>query len=248
MFPVIQIGFVRLNSFNLLVGAGLLFWVCAAIWQLKRLRLTYDLECKVLQSIPYSFIVTFIVAGLSDILLRWRHFLLHPYRFGITFYGGLVGFILFWWVFSKINRVDIKSLLNAFLPPVAIGQAFGRIGCFLGGCCHGKEFIWCGIVPHPDSPAFAIYGNNPVFPVQLAESAWLFMVGILLLLNVKFEMRAAWYLILVGAGRFMCEFMRGDVRNEISPDFPLSPAQCLSILLVICGFLVKLSARRCIPS
>ena len=197
------------------------------------------------QAMPYSFIVAFFFACLSDAVFRWRQFRLDPSGVGMTFYGGLSGFVLFWWTFARAHRMEFLPLLEVFLPPIAVAQAFGRVGCFLGGCCHGRPLApWCGIVPTAGSPAFSMYGDIPVFPVQLVEAVWLLCVGGVLLLTVRFGCRAAWYLILVGAGRFLFEFFRGDMRGAVFSGCPLSPAQCLSVAAVVCGTCLLVLRRR----
>ena len=133
--------------------------------------------------------------------------------------------------------------MDVFLPSVAIAQAFGRIGCFLGGCCYGRPVATLGVVFSEGSPAFSRYGHCPVVPVQLMESAWLFCVGIVLFCLIKFRDRFVWYLVLVGIGRFVLEFFRGDVRNDIWLTCPLSPAQCISLMLVACAALLFFHAR-----
>lgn len=242
MCPEIQFGGARLGSFNLFVGIGLVFWVCATLWQLKRHGVNGDKEQRILSAMPFSLFAVAAMACLSDIAFRWRHFCAHPTGFGMTFYGGLFGFIMFWWMYARWKELDFAFLMDLFLPSVAVAQAFGRIGCFLGGCCFGRPAAAWGVVFPEGAPAFLRYGNCPVVPVQLYESAWLFFVGFVLFSLVGFRNRWMWYLILVGTGRFLFEFLRGDVRNDVWTAIPLSPAQCISLLLA--GFGLALLIRR----
>ena len=235
MYPELHFGDVRLGSFNLFVGIGLVFWVCATLWQLKRLGIRGGKESLILSAMPVSLLAAVAIACLSDIVFRWRHFCTHPTGFGMTFYGGLMGFFIFWSLYAQWKGLDLSFLMNVFLPSVAVAQAFGRIGCFLGGCCYGMPVSSWGVVFPEGSPVFRQYGNCPVVPVQLYESAWLFLVGIVLFNVVRFRTRWMWYLILVGSGRFLFEFLRGDIRFDLGNGFPLSPAQCISALIVACG-------------
>ena len=205
------------------------------LWQLKCRGIDHDMEQRILPAMPFSLFAALVTACLSDILFRWRHFCAHPTGLGMTFYGGIVGFIVFWWMYARRKGLDFAFLMDLFLPSVAVAQAFGRIGCFFGGCCHGRPVSAWGVVFPEGAPAFLQYGNCMVAPVQLYESAWLFVVGFVLFTLVRFGNRWMWYLILVGAGRFLLEFLRGDVRLDFGPGFPLSPAQCISTLIVVYG-------------
>ena len=57
---------------------------------------------------------------------------------GFVFYGGMLsglGLTFIYFYFKKIP----KEYLNIFIPGLAMGHAIGRLGCFLTGCCYGKE-------------------------------------------------------------------------------------------------------------
>src|SRR5688572_17525894 len=56
---------------------------------------------------------------------------------GLVFYGGFlfgIGAVL---VYGLVRKVRLMNLLDCFAPSVALGLAFGRVGCFLAGCCWG---------------------------------------------------------------------------------------------------------------
>ena len=56
---------------------------------------------------------------------------------GLVFYGGFlfgIGSVL---LYGLLRRIDLRALVDCVAPSVALGLAFGRIGCFLAGCCWG---------------------------------------------------------------------------------------------------------------
>jgi phosphatidylglycerol:prolipoprotein diacylglycerol transferase len=63
-------------------------------------------------------------------------------------------------------------LADALTPSVALGTMFGRVGCFLNGCCYGQPTAqpW-GVVFPKDSFAFLEFGDQPVHPSQLYNAA-----------------------------------------------------------------------------
>lgn len=60
---------------------------------------------------------------------------------GLVFYGGFifgVGSVL---VYGWLRRLNLVRLCDCLAPSVAVGLAFGRVGCFLAGCCWGDVCV-----------------------------------------------------------------------------------------------------------
>ena len=57
---------------------------------------------------------------------------------GFVFYGGLIGAAFAVWWFCRARKINFLRLADIIVPTVALGQAFGRLGCFSAGCCWGK--------------------------------------------------------------------------------------------------------------
>jgi phosphatidylglycerol:prolipoprotein diacylglycerol transferase len=57
---------------------------------------------------------------------------------GFVFYGGLIGAGLAVWWFCRARKIPFLRMADVIAPTVALGQAFGRLGCFAAGCCWGK--------------------------------------------------------------------------------------------------------------
>ncbi len=159
---------------------------------------------------------------------------------GITFLGGLIGgvatFILLFALFGKNYRKDFFKVVNIAMPCIAIGHFFGRIGCFLAGCCYGKKTDFLGVrfVEKITTTGEWIYGD-PRVPTQLIEALLLIMLGITLLIVIfsfkKSEYSAVIYLYTYSIFRFIIEFVRDDPRGAFL--FGLSPSQIISIIMFI---------------
>ena len=127
--------------------------------------------------------------------------------------------------------LDITILgVGAFL-------AFGRLGCFMVGCCHGRPHRW-GVRYTPEHAAEGFthyYVGVQLFPIQLVESLWVsgvVVIGVFLILNGRPAGAAlAWYVVAYDLGRFFFEFLRGD------PDRPylwsFSQPQWISVVLMV---------------
>ena len=172
---------------------------------------------------------------------------------GMTFIGGLIGGVVSFlgvyclYIYVIAPRTKIKLLQNnmngtltdalPFIPVgISIAHAFGRLGCFFGGCCYGMEAEWglyCA-----GSYSNGIYTQGPkVVPLQLFEMAFLIVLAVVmavLYFKFRFNYNFGLYAIAYGVWRFGIEFARGDERGQFIGT-ALSPSQFWSIIMVLVG-------------
>lgn len=150
---------------------------------------------------------------------------------GSVFYGGLLGGLLVGSLFAKAKKYPLQDFMDIAAPTISLFHVFGRIGCFLGGCCYGTE---CSVgIVYRYNPIAAANGV-PRLPVQLIESAFnlgLFFVLNHLLKKGKLHGKLIYvYLLSYAAARFFFEFFRGDeYRGFIGG---LSTSQLISIAII----------------
>ena len=180
-----------------------------------------------------SFAVAFGIIG----ALVFEAIYERQWNWGLTFYGGLfggiAGFLFVYYVFiRKSSTLKIAEVFKIAPPAITIGHAFGRIGCFLDGCCYGKPTdSWIG-VQFPFLP-------SPVIPTQLIESIFLFLLtGVLLVLILVFKFKYTFivYLGSYSIFRFIIEFYRGDDRGNFLGIFSPSQVWCIVIWVIIVPF------------
>jgi hypothetical protein len=110
----------------------------------------------------------------------------------------------------------VLPYLDVTILGIGTFLCFGRIGCFLVGCCHGLPNSWgvCYGEAHADAGFTRYFTGVRLFPIQLLESAWVLssvVGGVSLILSGSTAGEAlAWYVIMYGVGRFSFEFFRGD--------------------------------------
>lgn len=158
---------------------------------------------------------------------------------GLVFLGGFIGAVLGILLFLKIYKeMNPLMVLDLFSISAPIFHMFGRMGCFMAGCCYGRETT-CSIgVSFPEG-GLAPYGLK-LFPTQLFGVAGNFLILlILILLSRKNETPGrlfALYLVMYSIGRFVIEFFRGDEIRGIYYCF--STSQWLSLLIFIIGIIM----------
>lgn len=241
MLKEISLYFIRIPAFGFFISAGIISAVFVVLCRIAKYA-NKSRETEIVCSFPFSLLFGALFAHLLDVLAHGGFMSLLSFnellRYGIAFSGFLLGVLFYLYLHAKVAGISYVFLLNIYAPALAIGQAWGRIGCFLGGCCFGKPCS-LGLSYPEESLAYTIYGAIKIFPVQLLESFYLFLV-FFVLIRMKFAYSASLYLLLVSSGRFVFEFFRGDNRGEYLMN--LSPSQCVCISLFLLGSVLFLRA------
>ena len=181
-----------------------------------------------------------IFGGLLGAKLWWtvEFFNSGPYlsllfsRGGLSWFGGFTFGVGAGLLVIRLKRLRLLPILSAAAPALAIGHAIGRIGCFLVGDDYGKvsNLPWAVAFPEGLPPSLA-----RVHPTQLYEAIPLFAIGIVLIhwrkRGVTDHTLFGCYLVLVGATRFLIEFVRVNERVV----GPMTVAHLASLTAVITG-------------
>ncbi len=136
---------------------------------------------------------------------------------GFVWYGGLIGGFIGVFLWSQARRVPMDIVANAMAPAVAMGYAFGRMGCQLAGDGdYGKvsTLPWAMAYPHgtvPTPPGIRVQ-PTPIYEILLMVP----IVWVLWRLATRYNKSGwwtfGWFLILSAIERFFVEFVR---RNPI---------------------------------
>ena len=183
-------------------------------------------------------IAGFIGAKLLFCLVEFKMLMTEPLRVlssnGFVVYGGIIGGTLAAFLYIKKKKYDFWKYFDLVLPSVAVAQGFGRIGCFLAGCCYGRTTeSWFGIAFQHSNFA---PNNVKLIPTQLISAVGMLLIACVLFVfdrkNTKKGRVGALYLILYSIGRFFVEFLRNDYRGTVGP---LSTSQFISIFILLAG-------------
>ncbi len=243
MIPVLfKIGPIAIHSYGLMIAVGFL----AGLYFVQRDAVKRGYNPKIFSDLA------FILLPLGVAGTRLAHILMFPgeyswsdpvgwfavWRGGLVFQGALPPTLLFTVWYLRRHKVPFWPACDIMFPYVPLGHAFGRIGCFLNGCCYGKptsvawgipahRVPWDTGQPPTGSPAFlehmgrfsdvtaASHWSHAIHPTQLYESAGLlFLFGVMLLLRKRWNPFAGFtmpvYFVLYGVLRFIVEMYRGD--------------------------------------
>jgi len=148
---------------------------------------------------------------------------------GAVFYGGLIGGIIFAFIYIRLKKLDVNDFADCGAISIPLFHSFARVGCFLAGCCYGIESEF-GFASNNNPLVPAVVGVRR-FPTSLLE-ALLNLALFFVLLNLRKNKKLhgallSVYLISYSAMRFVIEFLRGDEIRGIW--FGLSTSQWISI-------------------
>lgn len=156
--------------------------------------------------------------------------------------GGFASFLILMKYFYKDDNKDMRKIANTVITGVVLAHAVGRIGCFCAGCCFGvptESFL--GVV-FPFGHAHTEFPGETIFPTQLFEAGFLFVLFILLNKVSAFKNKEVeTYLVGYGLWRIAIEFIRGDDRGVLLPLFHTeynvfpTPSQLISLVMITLG-------------
>ena len=160
---------------------------------------------------------------------------------GLVFYGGLIGAVVGAYIYCRQYKMPFTPLLDIFAPLIPFVHGVGRIGCFMAGCCYGKEYHGFGCVQFPANEVIADLDDVTRVPVQLIEAGLNFIIAIVLyMLMRRGKMKAGQlmgiYIVYYTIVRYLMEMLRGDdVRGAVGG---ISTSQIISIILIPIGIVL----------
>lgn len=222
MHPVlITIGPVEIRYYGLMYVIGIIVGIILMRREVERTgtNLTKD------DIISYAFWV--VIGGLLGgrlyyVIFQWRQYyagnpleIFAIWHGGLAIHGGIIGGVLFAWVYARAKKAQFWTLLDITAPVLALGQAFGRLGNFMNGDAHGlpTNLPW-GIVFPPGSVAGDEFPGQPLHPVMLYELA-LSLISFFILWRLRKTDHKpgfifAMYILNYGILRFFVSFLRAD--------------------------------------
>lgn len=250
MLPTFHVFGLHIPMFGIMMLIGMLS-AFLLLWRTRRIiPFTEDaLFSGALWAIILGFIgakVLFWIVEFDQVLAD-PGFLTATLREGFVFYGALIGGVLGILIYSLRKKLPFLAYIDLFAPSLTLAHAFGRIGCFMAGCCYGCPTdgpLGVMFPPHSVAPS-----GIALLPTQLFESAFLFILTITLVWLLKkrrtFGTVTGWYLILYGIWRFIIEFYRSDDRGAVGT---LSTSQFIAIFMVAAGLVLLILIAKGIVS
>jgi len=234
MKPILfAIGPLDFYSFGVFVAAGVLVSIYLMTRQAQR-------EGFLKRDDVFDLVFVVVLSGflggrLLYVVQYYEWYMRNPIKIfaiwegGLIFYGGVFASFAGVFFFTRKKKISFSKGLDFLAPYIALTQSFGRIGCFLNGCCYGKE---CSLPWAVHFPGHEI----SLHPTQLYEAV--FTLCMFVFLYYRYGRKSfdgeiiAFYFCLYALGRFAIEFFRAD-----NPSWQyLTWNQWLSLVVFACVF------------
>ncbi len=192
---------------------------------------------------------------LLDAGIDTMYYLTHPldiittWRGGLGMPGAIAGGVLGLYIFAKRRKVDLRILLDAAAPGVALAQAIGRWGNFINQELYGPptDLPW-GIYIRPENRMDGYFEYERFHPLFLYESLWnlanaIFLVWLWRKYGDRLKQGDLFlaYLVTYPLGRFLLEFIRLDFVPILGINFN----QTLMLLVaIVSGIVIFLRHRK----
>jgi phosphatidylglycerol---prolipoprotein diacylglyceryl transferase len=246
---LITFGPITLHTYGLLIAIGFVLGLLVAIRTGRR----HGIDSQKIMDMGFLLIISGVIGSrITYVLMNFSDYLANPldmfklWQGGLVFSGGLLAAIIAAFLYIRHHKLNIWQICDIWAPAVAIGQAIGRIGCFMAGCCYGRPTnSICGVVfTDPKSIAYPL--NVPLHPTQLYDSLSNFIIFIILMiLSAKKKLDGQvflWFLIMHSTARLFIERYRGDNRG-IFPGTNWTVTQFLAIIILISSISVLFYLR-----
>ena len=209
MYPeLFSIGKITIYTYGVLVALGFFMGMQYIVKYSKNIitkQQVYDF-------LFYVILIGIIGARLFYVMLDIPYYKSNPleifqvWKGGLVYYGGFVAVLIFAFFYCRYKKINIVKLIDVFAPALALGHAFGRIGCFFAGCCYGAPSEKYGVY-------FDALGGAPqgvkLFPIQLVEAGINFVVFAVLMAGYALGRITVKGISLGDAGVFIVALLAG---------------------------------------
>lgn len=235
---IVEIGPLMLRWYGLMIAIGIIAGAYLGAKEAQRRGISFD---EAINTVTWAVPVGFIFARLFHVVDTPRYYLDNPLKVfainegGMAIYGGIIGGVVAGLVYARWRHLPVGKLADAAAPGLILGQAIGRIGCFMNGDHQGAaaSLPWATMYTNPNTvvPDFGVTRH----PTQVYEGLYDFAVfGLLWWLRKRVAVDGVlfWtYASLYSFGRFWISFLRIDADFF----FGLKEAQVISLLTFMVG-------------
>ena len=256
---VLQFGPLHLRAYGLMMAIAFVVGTFLSLRAARRASLDED---KVVNVILVTLVASILGARMLYVLEHLGEFrrewtsVLALWQGGLTLYGGLFAGTFAGLVAARRMGLPVWVTADALTPALALGTMFGRVGCYLNGCCYGQptNLPW-GVVFPPGSFAALEFGSSPVHPSQLYNAlAGLALFLLFTVARSRFRVPGVmfWsFIVAFGSLRIPLDLTRAYEADAVLLRIGIAEvteSQLMSLGMMLFGTLMILRLRRGAPA
>jgi phosphatidylglycerol:prolipoprotein diacylglycerol transferase len=232
-----SLGAFEVRWYGIMVALAVVAVIVIALREAKRVGLA---EEHIYSVGLWAIIGGIIVSRLLHVIDKWNYYMANPAQIigfeGLTVYGAVLGALLAVLIYCWVKKISFWLIGDVIAPGAILGQAIGRIGCFINGCCYGlpTSLPWGVVYTNPGS--YCPLGE-PFQPTQIYHLIWnLIGFGILWSLRTRLKPQGSLfllYLALYAAGDLSIRFVRVGEPFRSGMFFNMQEAQIIGIIVLV---------------
>ncbi len=226
-------GVLPVTWYGIMVVLAVIAVIALAVLEARRVGLP---EEHIYNVALWAIIGGILVSRLLHIIDKWDYYMANPRQIigfaGLTVYGAVLGALIAVLIYCWAKKLSFWQMGDIVAPGAILGQAIGRIGCFINGCCYGlpTSLPWGVVYTNPDSYC---QFDGPVQPTQIYHLIWN-LIGFSILWSLRRKLKPQGslfllYLALYAAGDLSIRFVR--VGEPFL--FGLQQAQLIGIAILV---------------
>lgn len=240
MYPTLfKIGSFEIGTYGLMLAIGLYLALLLAGKRAPAYGMTGDHVASLSLWVVFGGILG---AKLLFLILHWDDRSQWSLREGFVFYGSVFTGVPAAYFWARRNKIPFSDVLDMGTPSIPLAHGFGRIGCFLKGCCGGRPTT----LPWPFS--VESYDAVRVHPTQLYSAILNFaLFGCLLWIGRKRGFKGRLFLIYAlgySTLRFLVEFLRDGITGHVGP---LSSNQIICLVFIAVSLPIYMRLKQTKP-
>ncbi len=241
MKPILfTIGSLSIGSYGVMVAIGFLVGFYVSYIRAK----SKDISPKIIIELALLVLVSGI--GGARIFHAVQHIESNGFVIlegGLAFYGGFIFACLIGFAYLRSMALPIPEMMDIITPSLAIGEAIGRIGCFLAGCCYGRPTDSpLGVTYPQESLTCLLLKGQRSYPTQIFSSISLFLIFFILIIISKRMVFSGQlfliYAIIHSVYRFLIDFFRAYTTVEYIGI--LATSQVISLLIGLTALFIMI--------
>lgn len=249
---LLDLGSFKVYTYGFMLAAAFLISLYLMLKNSKKYNISKD---SVYEMLAFSVLCSVVFARLFYYFYNQAEFtsffeILAIWKGGLMSIGALFGGVFGAFIYSKFRKIGFISILDLLAPYFALGVAFGRIGCFIRGCCFGiaSNLPWAVLY---DKNSFAAQAGFDVslHPVQLYHSIANFVIFYILYKRQTSKKDKPgrlflMFLALSSAERFILDFFRYYPAGDMLFFLPISVFQLIYLVLALLSLFLLLKLKN----